>query len=333
MSRSAQLPLGKPIYSTYMNQGVIGAITANNPSIRNWYLNKVMQLVCNRKFMRGFTTPQIHIEGTGLGENPHFETKRYVCKTLGDETSTVIKDSIDNGYYVYFVGIDDYYMKGKCWYNERHFNHDGLICGYDQDKGTYSILAYDSRWIFRVIEIPQKCFEEARQSAEILGYKPGFYTCRVLDDEVALDPSQMVVKLNEYLDSSFDKYPPHTDGPVCGTVVQDYMAIYLDRLADGTIPYERIDRRVFRLIWEHKKIMLERIRAAEDKLKLPVDTSIQYEPLVKDADDMRMLYALYTYKKKDSILPTIKSMLLDLKNIEIGLLNEFVEKLEKEIKE
>ena len=38
---------------------------------------------------------------------------------------------------------------------------------------------------------------------------------------------------------------------------------YIDKLYDGSIPYDRMDRRVFRLIWEHKKIMLERIEAME----------------------------------------------------------------------
>lgn len=332
MGKSVQLLLGEPIYTTYMNQGVIGAITANNPSIRNWYLNKVMQLVCNRKFMRGYTSPGIHVLGTGLGENPYFEVKWYECKSFGDKTAAAIRDFIDKGYYVYFANIDDYYMKGKCWYKERHFSHDGLICGYDLDKETYSVLAYDSRWIFRVIEIPQECFEEAKRSSEILGYKPGFYTCRSIEDEVKLNPAEIFQNLKIYLNSSLDRYPPHTDGLVYGIAVQDYIAIYLDRLADGIIPYERIDHRVFRMIWEHKKFMLERIRAVEDKLKIPFDISSQYELLVKDADDMRMLFALYTFKKKDSILPTIKTKLLALKDSETRLLNEFVTKFQDEVK-
>lgn len=332
MSKSVQLPLGELIYSTYIGQGVAGAITANNPTIRNWYLNNSMELVCNRKFMRGYTSPEINVQGSNIRENPHFEMNRYYCEALGDKTAAVIQDSIDNGYHVLFVNIDDYYMKGKSWYKERHFPHGGLICGYDQNKETYSILSYDSRWIFRVIEIPQKCFEEAKRSSETLGYNASFFVCQALDDEVALDPSQIFENLKKYLNSSLDKYPPHTDGPVLGIVVQDYIAVFLDRLADGTIPYERIDHRVFRLIWEHKKIMLERICAVEDKLKIPFDISIQYTPLVKDADDMRMLYALYTFKKKDSILPVIKNKLLNLRNTEAILLNEFVSKLETEIK-
>ena len=56
-------------------------------------------------------------------------------------------------------------------------------------------------------------------------------------------------------------------GIVNGIVVYDYISIYLDKLADGSIPHERRDRRIFRLIWEHKKCMCGRIRDIEEKCK------------------------------------------------------------------
>ena len=62
----------------------------------------------------------------------------------------IIKTMIDDGFYVAFSGVDDYYVKGKSWYKEEHFNHDGLIIGYDDENGTLSIAAYDQRWIFTV---------------------------------------------------------------------------------------------------------------------------------------------------------------------------------------
>ena len=58
----------------------------------------------------------------------------------------LIRSLIDNGYYVAFGGVDDYYMEGKSWYQEKHFDHDGLIVGYDQNDKTYTIYAYDQNW-------------------------------------------------------------------------------------------------------------------------------------------------------------------------------------------
>ena len=67
----------------------------------------------------------------------------------------IIREFINNGYYVFYWGIDDYYLEGKSFYKERHFNHDGLICGYDQNNKTYQIYAYDQKWIYRQFDVKQ----------------------------------------------------------------------------------------------------------------------------------------------------------------------------------
>ena len=73
-----------------------------------------------------------------------------------------------------------------------------------------------------------------------------------------------------------------------------------------------MDRRVFRLIWEHKKAMLERILLIEHHLKMDNETSEKYKPLVTEADTMRMLYASHHMKRRDSVLPGIQKKLLSM---------------------
>ena len=62
MNKYVELPLVTPLYETYHNQGSATAIIANNPSIRNWYLNNAVNLVCNRKFLRGYTSPEVDVQ-------------------------------------------------------------------------------------------------------------------------------------------------------------------------------------------------------------------------------------------------------------------------------
>lgn len=69
------------------------------------------------------------------------------------------QDMLDNGFYVAFSGVDDFYIEGKSWYKEQHFNHDGLIIGYNDENKTFSIVAH--RWIFTAFETSQACFVEA----------------------------------------------------------------------------------------------------------------------------------------------------------------------------
>ena len=93
-----------------------------------------------------------------------------------------------------------------------------------------------------------------------------------------------------------------------------------------------MDWRVFRVIWEHKKAMLERISLVEKTLGMDSTASEQYKFLVSEADTMRILYASHYMRRRDSVLPIIKKKLLALKEKEQELLTGLVEKMGEEIK-
>jgi hypothetical protein len=329
MRKSVELKIIEPIYSTYHYQGCAGAIIADNPSIRNWYLNNAVILQCDRNFLHGKNSPEVSVKDSWGWSNPCIEKKPFFPQFLGNSTNAVIRNLLDAGYYVNFIGVDDYYIEGKSWYQEKHFSHDCLICGYDQEEKTYSLYAYDKSWVYRVFKTSQKSFEAGRK-AEIEKENYGiFWAYKPLKDEVKLAPKIIYKKIKEYLDSSLDQYPENINGMVYGVAVYDYIAIYLNKLFDGSIPYEKMDKRIFRLIWEHKKAMLERICAVEELLTMGHAVSDKYGELVKKADDMRMMYASHYIKRRDSVLPLIREKLIDLKEDEINILNVFISKMEE----
>ncbi len=328
MKRSIELPLMQPIYSTYNNQGCVGAILNHNPSIRNWFLNKVMMLRCNRQFLYGFTSPEVSVCGSGIFENPFIDKISIPMQQIGSDIHTIIRILISAGYYVLFIGVDDYYVEGKSWYHERHFSHDGLIHGYDQSEKTYSILAYDESWIYRSFKTPQKSWDMGRKAEFKKGNYGAIYALSLKSDVIEFNPQEVCNGIKNYLDSSLDKYPLYINDLVYGIAVHDYIAMYLNKLADGSIPYERMDRRVFRQLWEHKKVMLERIIAAENALQLKHDISSSYETLVQISDTMRLLYASYHLKRRDSLLKTIQDKLIKLKQAEEILLTQMMMNME-----
>ncbi len=325
MNKVVELPLIEPIYSTYQ-EGVLSACIVKNPTIRNYYLNEVMILRCNRKFLTGYTTPEINVEGASMDDNPYLAKHSIPMCYLKGHINYVIRNMIDVGYYVYFWGVDDYFVKGKSWYKERHFNHDGAICGYNQEDKTYCIYAYDKNWINQKFWTPQKAFNAGRKAM----FKNGVYgfICGVKPkmETVVFSAEQTLKKIEEYLDSDMKKYPENEEGTVYGIVVQEYIAKYIGKLYDGSIPYERMDRRVLRMIWEHKKLMLERLQCIENSLGLSDEISKQYEPLVDEANTIRMLYASHRSKRRDSVLPIIQKKLLNIKSEEERLLKLIVEK-------
>lgn len=332
MNKAVELPIAEPVYSTYHYQGNVSAVISGNPSMRNWYLNNVMILNCTRKFLYRGMSPVVSVSNSATWENPYITSVSYPMKYLDNSVHRVIRAMLDDDFYVAFNGVDDYYVEGKSWYNEKHFIHDGLICGYDRDGKTYTIYAYDSSWICRKFRTPQADFEKGRKSGVRNGVFGEVCGLKVKPDIIGLDPRKICDGLKEYLDSSLDKYPLYTDEMVYGTAVHDYIAMYLNKLADRSIPYDRTDRRVFRMLWEHKRIMLERIIAVEDKMKMNREISSQYADVVKEADTLRMMYASHHMRARYPLLPTIRDRLITLKERERDLLTGFIEKTEEAMK-
>lgn len=330
MKKTIELPLSEPLYSTYHYQGTGTATLAQNPSIYNWYLNQAVILICNRKFLQGYTTPEISVAESSWNSNPYFDKKWYSMQFLDGHTGFVIRKMLDSGYYVFFSGIDDYYVEGKSWYHERHFGHDGCICGYNQENKTICIYAYDRNWIYRKFWTTQKSFEAGRKAMFEKGQYGNICGIKPKNEQVAFSHETALKKIEEYLDSDMEKYPETVDGPVSGIAVHDYIIKYVGKLLDGSIPYEKADRRIFRVIWEHKKVMLQRIRLIEDALSLNDSISNAYSSVVHEADDCRMLYAAHRMKQRNSLLSAIQRKLSSLKDKEKYLLEKLIEKSKKE---
>lgn len=329
MSNRVELPLIEPVYSTYHNAPA-SAAAVNNPSIRNWFLNDIMMLTCQTIFLKGYTSPLIDILDSGIPNNPYFISEKFSMKYISGHIHSVIKNLLDDGYYVWFVGVDDYYVKGKSWYKERHFHHDGCICGYDNDEKTYCIYAYDQNWLYQKFWTTQKSFDNGLRALFKQGYYGFLCGFKPTDEKVEFLPEVACRNIAEYLDPRQEKHIKEEN--VYGIMVHDYIAQYVGKLYDGSIPYERMDRRVFRLIWEHKKVMLERIKLIEKAYSMNSSISTSYEEIVKTADNMRMLYASHHMKRRDSVLPIIQRNLIEIMKKEKNLLNRLLRKAERKNK-
>ena len=204
-----------------------------------------------------------------------------------------------------------------------------MICGYDDEAGTYSIYAYDTNWVYRVFQTPQKAFEKGCEAMEEQGVYGRICGIKAKNTQVDFDLVKVCRRLRGYLDISPKEDYLSDDNTVMGIAVLDYIALYVDKLYTGSIPYERMDRRVFRVIWEHRRAMLERLQKAEEILMVDCDCSRAYEQLVSEANTMRMLYASHHMKRRDSVLPVLKKKLTAQKEVEQEILWRFLKKAEE----
>lgn len=331
MDKTLELPITVPLFSTYHSQGEGGAVLYNNKSLFNWYYNEAILLECNRKFISGFTKPEITVCKSNWFDNPYLEKKWFETKYTGKYTNEIIRAYLNDGYYILFGDVDDYYINGKSFYHKRHFPHDGMICGYDQTQKTFTIFAYNSNWIYTIFKTPQQCFTNGRVACAKNERFGTYYAIQPRGEQVVFDPEKIFNKIREYIDCSLEKYPVDGNGFVYGSAVHDYIAMYLDKLADGSIPYERMDWRIMRLIWEHKKVMYDRIKLTEGTFELPHISSEKYRKVVTESDNLRMIYASYHLKRKDCLLSVMKNLLMSIKTTEIEVLSDFLDRTEEYI--
>ena len=326
MKKIVELPFGEPLLTTYHRHITVGICLYGNPTLINWYLNKVANISCNSRFLSGFTTPSMDIENAIFHDCSYLHKWWYPMRFAKGHINAIIRELIDDGYYVYFQGVDDYYLENKSFYKKQHFEHDGMIVGYDQENKTYSVYAYDERWVCRKFKISQKSFNQGWLALFKKGIYGNIFGIKPKKEKIEFNPREALCAIQEYLDSSMEKYPPTSEGMIYGIAVQEYLAMYLSKLLDGSIPYERMDRRVLRLLWEHKRLMKMRIQKIEEIFSLDSEISTQYDLLEKEADRLRMLYATYSMKKRDALLMTIRTRLIQLNNKERKLLEQLIEK-------
>jgi hypothetical protein len=278
---------------TYHNQACVGVVAMKSPGGMNWYLNNAIQVSLEKKFLSGYTTPLLKIEGCLVTDVSVIEYEVFNLKYFQGAIIDAIVRMIDCGKYVMFHSADDFYIKGKSWYGVRHLRHDGMVVGYDLEERTFTVLAYDSTWIFRSFSVPMYCFIEAYASSPGLMPSGRLTAMAPLKKEVPLDIDKSLLGVSEYLDSDMEKYPMVEDGLlVQGVVTLEYLAEYLERLRDGRIPYDRMDRRIIRLLLDHKSLMQKRLEIISKVLELSIDFGNQYREIVSIVEAM-----LFQYKK------------------------------------
>lgn len=326
--KKIELPLADPIFSTFNSQSAGTIAITDNPSIRNWYLNNSIILSCNSKFLSGFSSPEVKLCQSGYRNNPHLERQYYGMQFSKKYLHDMIREMLENHYYVYFTGVDDFYVEGKSWFQERHNSHDGIIYGHDPENKTYQIYAYDRRWIARGFSASMRSFEAGCQAMHDQGVYGKMCAIKPLQQQISFNLKEVCKNLKNYLDTGFAPFARSENAMYFGIEVYDYVKTYIRKLYDGSIPYERMDRRVFRLLWEHEKAMWERMQKAEGLFQLGPEFSLPYTSIVDETNRMRMLYASHNLKRRDSVLPVIEKKLQQVKETESSLLPCFIEKME-----
>lgn len=328
MEKSVQHPFFVPKFACSQGHAAPLLVLQQHPTAYNQVLNQCTTLGCYRDFLHGYTSPRVWIPRAYIDSFSCIEKYIVNHKFTHAYSGTIIKEMLEEGFYIYYNGVDDFYLPGKSFFGTRHHHHDGIICGYDDNDKTFSIAAYDMNWVFNLIRVPQESFFIGIQSAlesNIFGWLTA-YKCK--DIEVKLDEKLILHHLIEYLNWDINAFPIDGEGRVHGTALHDYLAMYIGKLIDGSIPADKMDWRSLRPFWEHKRCMQERIEAVEKVREWDSTLSTEYAALVERTNRIRMMYAMFHKNGKFALLESIRREILVLQEDEKIILQKVIEKME-----
>lgn len=313
------LPYTEPIFSTFHCSAVTEIAGNQSIQINNWMINNYLRWRCIVDFTEKFDHI-VTIDESMIWNVPIFTTKRFEKEEILNSIHEKIINLIDDNYYVFLAGIDDYYITGKSNYLIRHLSHDGIILGYNNTDNTYQMVAYTLNQHLERFFFPKDDLEKSINSTQIspsgliLGLKTN------ADYNIELDVVRIKKLLAEYLFPDKCSITPD-DGYAYGLNVYLQLYKYITLVKNGKLDY--LDLRVFRLLYEHKKFVLKLLFRLCSELGIVSDAPHLYNKIVNQSEILRLLSIKYAVTNNKSVLEKIDSNILLLMDEERIILSDF----------
>lgn len=188
-----------------------------------------------------------------------------------DDLHYNLQKTLLNGYYVYLF-VDEYYVPNRKSYNIKHFVHDVLIYGFDEKQEKYYLLGYDENLHYNKSEID---FSELKKAYNNNDGINRMFISGVKQKEYRIDKKNIIIFLEDYLysldsrkhkeiyldmknsayDNNFYKDRKGKDA-VFGIAVYNEIINYLEYCMQHNC---KNDHRITYLLYEHKKLMKNRV--------------------------------------------------------------------------
>ncbi len=305
------------------------SVISNNDLYKEWFYNFYIQLVCPKNYQqRGM---RIDYYTTLLWKScPFIYYQRLSRDLVNVKWNSIIEfiiDCISLGYYVYFT-INTYFVSNYDSFLNEHMIHDIFIFGYDTEKEIFKVAdnfkngkyAYEEATFKEIYEgytnISLTNRTEWLDGIELINYRKKTNYFDEATHEYTFDMSLFKDSLQDYLNSinTVTRYRIPSEqwrsggDWVYGLDIYDFIHNYFDDLlADKTF----YDIRPFHVLWEHKKIMLNRLKYLKDSGYLSDLDSVynKYSDIENDMLLIKSLWIKYSLiKEEDTIIKILKKL-------------------------
>lgn len=319
------LPMVIPPVETYQNTSfVMGMILASN-NMKNAFYNYYNNIVCTEtNYMKKIELIFVDalwdtLVDDGLAEMDLF----HLSNISKDKFVSFIKERIDQGNYLLLYSIDEYYLSYSKRYQVKHYIHDTYIYGYKEDKlcvmaqkkGKLQMLEIDCQ------EIVDGMYSQLEKNPCV-----NFCSFRFRNVVALINKEKIKSDLERYLLGK----TKISENQVFGIAVyQIIKKCSLARAEGRKEEGDLFDLRIFRMIWEHKKVMMLHLDRMNELYQYQLaDCLIKMDEIEHLANKIFLLAMKFTVTKKNDLLIKIAENIQVLEMKEKECFKELVEQLE-----
>ena len=313
MSHPYALPLEQnpPVQSYQHHAFWLSMILGNEPAARPWLTMQYTNLMWDTR--DGLLNPYIYSDW-------RFETEQLLptkflvnvppAMVRGYRTFdlvALIREMLDHGYYQMGT-FDEFYVPAKLGYQKRHFVHNNLLYGYDDEKGCFLSIGYTRNRLYEPFAVSYTDYVESvyRLKQRVIGALFCYYqpnpACR-------FQPGTYRAVLSDYISAANKGETRNIYGIECLGVI----AAALRERSEG--PF---DLRPLRVIREHANLTYEGLTHLEAS-GAGIDPA-RYRPVVAAAETALNLGIKLRLTGRETLAREAASALEEMGRIEKELL-------------
>ena len=309
--------------STYHDKAFpLGAIKANLASYDAWLCHKLINPVrwtYSGKFDMFDKDMWSVKDGLTTLQSIQLNPASYSNKAI--DIIQFNKFMLENNNYINGA-YNEFYITGKGAYKSYDFIHDYIIFGYDDNQRVFKSAAYLPQKGYSFFDIKYDDYFDSIVNCDIDSIEIQYHSFNK-NFNAAIDYEFIKTELENYLHSkktANNEYSPDIFGI---RVWQEFAEYILARSDYG------IDIRFSRLFFEHKSIMLHRIKTIFDDLNFQ-DNSLSdtyHKYVYQPAITVHLMCIKYNMKYDTDLLKRISLLIKNINKKEIEILKQFVDNI------
>jgi hypothetical protein len=307
---------------TYQGISFMQSIILAHNNIKNEIYNSYINLVCNNS--NNINDIKLNFldvtwEDFRLRNLVHMYI--YILSNIiKDNISSFLKERIDHNDYILIFNIDEFYLSYSKAYQKNHYIHDTYIFGYDNDE--FAVMAYKNSNLQR-IWVNQNEIKTGIHKAWIKDKDIGICTLQVYEYvNQEIDISKIINNLNYYLNSKDNNGNSFNDNTY-GISIYKKLDEYIFNKKGET----SVDLRLFRMFWEHKKMMRLRIEKINEIFCLDNERLFEIKEIENMANIIFNMMIKYSLKCDIDIMQRTLFMLSKIEQKEKSFIENIIKDL------